>query len=269
MKTYSIVIFVLFYSFWASAQSISGVIKYRYKYTHNVETSDASVSNKFDLPAYLYFNTERSLFDHNKLDYQKDEAVIPKAKFDEYGQMYFMDKTKGQLYIREFIYAKPYITYEPIPVIAWQLKNEVKTISGYVCKKAEATFRGRKYTVWYTSAIPVSVGPWKLQGLPGAILEAKSEDGEVEFITESIRIPAYVQEKLSLTQLPDGKIVTYKEYLEAFEKERLALEEKSLNIVMNLFEEENKKGNIKTIPKKGEFKHSISKMFTIEKYEQK
>jgi GLPGLI family protein len=273
MKPYIIVIFALLSSLWVYAQELSGVIKYRFIYSQPVHIPDnvtvvGSQSTEFEVPAYLYFNSQKSLFNYDKLAYKNEEASTTyKRKRDEYGQMYFIDKTKNELYIREFVYAKPYITHESVPIISWQLKNEVKTISGYVCKKAETTFRGRKYTVWYTSAIPVSVGPWKLQGLPGAILQAESEDKEVKFTTESIRIPAYVENELNIKEIPDGKIVTYKEYLESFEKERKSQEETMKTMVLSFFEEQKQQGKATGAPKREEMKLSIGKMFTIEKYE--
>jgi GLPGLI family protein len=224
----------------------------------------------------LYFNTQKSLFDYDKLSYMRKEDSLEvnassgdrptKRKRDAYGQMYLIDKTIGMLYFREFIYRKPYISQEKIPVIPWQLKNEVKTISGYVCKKAEATFRGRKYIVWYTSAIPISIGPWKLQGLPGAILEAKSEDGEIEFIAESIRIPADVQKELSFTQLPDGKMVSYpEEYRKSLKYEYERSSEDIENLITTIIEIGKNEGKIPKDTKIG--KSKLFEMFTIEKYE--
>lgn len=62
---------------------------------------------------------------------------------------------------------------EPQPVFEWQMEDKIDTICGYPCFAAKTTFRGRNWIVWYTPEIPVSAGPWKLNGLPGLILRAQ------------------------------------------------------------------------------------------------
>ena len=47
---------------------------------------------------------------------------------------------------------------------------------------ATADFRGRRWTAWFATDIPVSDGPWKLGGLPGLILEAY-DDGQQHVFT--------------------------------------------------------------------------------------
>lgn len=54
--------------------------------------------------------------------------------------------------------------------------NERKTLIGYSCQKAVATFLGRKWTVWFIPDIPIQDGPWKLWGLPGLIIQAEDKD---------------------------------------------------------------------------------------------
>lgn len=86
----------------------------------------------------------------------------------------------GRVFIDAFTYK------EPIPAIDWQLTDSIKDICGYQCKKATCTFRGLKWTAWY-SDIPKSVGPWKLNGLPGLILEAMTENNDHHFTATIIR----------------------------------------------------------------------------------
>ena len=59
--------------------------------------------------------------------------------------------------------------------VAWTLNDDTLTVSSYLCQQATATWRGVEWRVWYTEEIPSSAGPWRLRGLPGMIVEAKSE----------------------------------------------------------------------------------------------
>lgn len=68
----------------------------------------------------------------------------------------------------------------------WTKLADTKTIGNYSCRKAMTNFRGRFYEVWYTKEIPFPYGPWKLAGLEGLILEARSTDGNYTFRFESI-----------------------------------------------------------------------------------
>lgn len=86
----------------------------------------------------------------------------------------------GQVSIDKFMY------HEEVPHIDWALSDSTKEICGYLCHQATATFRGRNWIAWYCD-IPKSVGPWKLNGLPGLILAAETEDKEHTFSAISVR----------------------------------------------------------------------------------
>lgn len=73
-------------------------------------------------------------------------------------------------------------------IISWELFNETKNITSFKCQKARGNFRGRTYTVWFTNDIPVSMGPWKLNGLPGLILEATDSLNQFQFFAEKIEL---------------------------------------------------------------------------------
>ena len=81
----------------------------------------------------------------------------------------------GQTTVREYIFPYDFEGSEPTPEIAWTLTDSTMTIGGYSCQQAMVTFRGVVWTVYYTEEIPSSAGPWRLHGLPGLIVEAKSE----------------------------------------------------------------------------------------------
>lgn len=65
---------------------------------------------------------------------------------------------------------------EPTPVQQWEIKSDTATLCGYRCQKAVCRFRGRDFTAWFTSQIPLRYGPWKLGGLPGLILKVTEKD---------------------------------------------------------------------------------------------
>lgn len=75
---------------------------------------------------------------------------------------------------------------EPWPAMSWKLSDEKKKICGYECQKATSHFRGRDFTAWFTTDIPVKGGPWKFGGLPGLILKVYDIDGLYTF--EAIKI---------------------------------------------------------------------------------
>ncbi len=71
---------------------------------------------------------------------------------------------------------------EPLPRFNWQITDEKEEVLGYSCRKATTSYGGREWTVFFTTEIPVSLGPWKLSGLPGLIL--KAEDGKKQYVFE-------------------------------------------------------------------------------------
>lgn len=75
----------------------------------------------------------------------------------------------------------PYLIEEPMPVINWKISADTASFGGMRCQKATTHFKGRDYTAWFAPELPFHAGPWKLNGLPGLILEAYDTNKEVVF----------------------------------------------------------------------------------------
>ena len=75
---------------------------------------------------------------------------------------------------------------EVIPVQLWKMHDETAYIDGYLTQKATCRFRGRNFTAWFATEIPINNGPWKFSGLPGLIL--KVYDDEKLFTFEAVKI---------------------------------------------------------------------------------
>jgi GLPGLI family protein len=100
----------------------------------------------------------------------------PQTTTDEYYQ-YLTDK---KLYTEKKI-INYYVTEEPIPVINWKISSDTMSFAGQRCQKATAHFKGRDYIAWFSPELPFRNGPWKLNGLPGLIVEAYDVKKQVVF----------------------------------------------------------------------------------------
>lgn len=104
---------------------------------------------------------------------------------------------------------------EPLPKMNWKLLNEGKKIGEYDCKKASVEFRGRTYYAWYTTEIPVSLGPWKFNGLPGLILEVDDLKEIYKWQAKTVSYNSNVSEKELLVKVqndPRFEDISFKDF---------------------------------------------------------
>ncbi len=80
----------------------------------------------------------------------------------------------------------PYLIEEAMPVIDWSISNDTASFAGLHCQKATCHFKGRDYTAWFCPDLPFHSGPWKLNGLPGLIVEAYDTNKDVVFKFDSM-----------------------------------------------------------------------------------
>lgn len=108
------------------------------------------------------------------------QAVLPT-------EVFLSGKDKQTTVVYRTIFGGPiYIYTEPTENIKWSITSDKKTILGYDCQKATATFRGRDYEAWFTMDIPSKYGPYKFIGLPGLILSL--QDSLKEYCWDCIGI---------------------------------------------------------------------------------
>lgn len=139
-------------------------------------------------------------------------VFVRKGKDKKRYQIY--KERKDSLYNIDFIDDKKIMVYEKFPKFDWQIQDETKKIDIYNCNKAIANFRGRNYIAWFTSEIPIHFGPWKFNGLPGAILQVYDESKSFAWTAKKIRqvetdIPLKIDDNLHLISLE--KFVTENE----------------------------------------------------------
>lgn len=82
---------------------------------------------------------------------------------------------------KENLMITKYRIEEPLPLIKWKISADTMSFGTLHCQKATGHFKGRDYTAWFCPDLPFHAGPWKLNGLPGLIVEAYDTNKEVVF----------------------------------------------------------------------------------------
>ncbi|WP_316753167.1 GLPGLI family protein [Pedobacter gandavensis] len=120
------------------------------------------------------------------------------------------------------------------PKLNWELVEGTDTVAGYTCQKALLKFRGRNYTAWFSTDIPVNEGPWKFSGLPGLILKIEDADQLFSFSLIGMTQPKSV---LPIV-LAKGDFLkcTRTEYTERRKKQGMGLQLNYTNGVMSIAE---------------------------------
>ena len=104
----------------------------------------------------------------------RDDPAKQRPASPGHGDYLYWNLVADTVSVYTRVFENKYLVEEEIPTMEWTIgEDSVQTILGYECHKATTKFRGREWNVWFTEEIPVSLGPWKLNGLPGIILQAE------------------------------------------------------------------------------------------------
>ena len=82
---------------------------------------------------------------------------------------------EGRMTVTDGLILQDYCYVDSLHTQTWTMGDSTREVLGYTCQQATTDFRGRRWTAWFATDIPVSDGPWKLGGLPGLILDAYDE----------------------------------------------------------------------------------------------
>ncbi len=226
----------------------SSIIKVEYLCNTNLVGA-----KKYDGLNTLYFNTYESIYIHNnyptktsikRVDSKNYKSnVIATVRPDDEGlPIYRNIQTDTMIWKTDYGKGVPRII-EPIEKIDWKILNQHKKLDRFECTKAVGKFYGREYEVWFTPDIPVSFGPYKLGGLPGLILQAKSKDNDIKYELRSIETTTNDIEKIQPPQ--KGDLINMEEFKNRKINSLLRVEAKYENVthndpIQNSFIEKNK-----------------------------
>lgn len=173
-----------------------------------------------------------------------DEEIKIITYKNDFHEVLYTDLENNLIFDELELFEKPVLVKEEITKIPWEIDYETtETILGYKCYKAEALFRGRYYIAWFTMEIPVKFGPWKLNGLPGLILEAYDKYNKVEFIVEQVQnFEAPIPFEYNLNdKKKELEIVELKYYADNIDKHI----RNKIDVLISKFPRESKVSNLK------------------------
>jgi len=205
-----------------------------------------------DHKCQLYINDEEALFvyknaislsdDPNSklmttmvyLDVFEGKSMLDYLKLAEGG---FRVYTKQDSFINlEVVDSTNYILKEKINIHDWEYLDSTKVILNETCFLAKKHHRGRTYFAWFNPSADkiLHKGPWKLQGLPGLVMEANSSDGCIKFVIDSATPQL---SEFSIERPSDGIEITFEEYWSYYMKYRKTEFDRAHNgIIITLME---------------------------------
>jgi GLPGLI family protein len=200
MKKLIFIIAVIAISNVAMAQNQDQVLaRVRYSFIHARDTTKKD--NPYTENMLLLIGKNESLYTsydriNREINQKKQEEEYIKARAG--GNPMIATKANSSPFkpvtlIDQYFYAKEnkwvtkdkvmvaYLIEEVAPKINWKVTKDTASFSGVKCQKAIAYFKGRNWIAWFAPSLPFQSGPWKLNGLPGLIIEAYDEKKEVQF----------------------------------------------------------------------------------------
>lgn len=110
---------------------------------------------------------------------------------------YYYFARENKLFTKERLISD-YLVEEDATKLNWKISKETANLSGVSCQKATTRFKGRNWSVWFAPDMPFQSGPWKLNGLPGLIIEAIDETQTVKFQFAGIEDVKSITDDLAL-----------------------------------------------------------------------
>lgn len=179
-------------SFSIIAQNISGIAVYKYKFNLGVATKDTLIGRLyFDNQGESYYiskNGRKAILTNISNDNQIKDKEIKPLIIKKDSSIVYRNIINKEYFYSKSSHVNTLILSDSLKDIKWNLLSENKKIGKFSCTLAKAKFAGRNYSVWFTTEIPVSAGPWKLYGLPGLIMEVYDDLGLIYYVLDSIEI---------------------------------------------------------------------------------
>lgn len=196
----------------AAQQPDTAQVLVHYKFSHVQDTTDRARPYTENMvlvigkKAAVYRSYDRQLQEaqfRKQMQEQMAASGGGNVRFNRHisgsGTEYYQFPNDHKMVRKESLFHNFLVTEALLP-IDWQVSGDTATFGGLHCQKATAHVKGRDYTAWFCPDLPLHVGPWKLNGLPGVIVEAYDAKQEVRFTFAGV-------EKAQIPDQPAGQAV--------------------------------------------------------------
>ncbi|MCB0531805.1 MAG: GLPGLI family protein [Lewinellaceae bacterium] len=210
-----------------SAQEMEGEIRYLlvHNWTKKMMTLDYLSQQQRDRMAYMWGNdsewkTYANLYFNSTESKYEDSEESAEHEDDGYSwrrDAYAIRRNfeKNTVFDIVTVLSKTYVIEDTLKAQDWKILNDMKEVAGHVCMNAfwEDTIKQQKITAWFALDMPAQLGPERLCGLPGIILEADINDGALLITADRIQLKKLTNE-LDKPKKVKGKHITEAEYRE-------------------------------------------------------
>lgn len=183
----------------ASAQTDTAQVLVHYKFTHVRDTANRDHPYTENMALYIGKTSSAYRSYDNVLEQAeaKKQMEIALANSPD-GRVNISSNRRGsateyyefpnerKLARKEPLVMDTYLIDGAMPVIDWKISSDTATFGGLHCQKAAGHFKGRDYTAWFCADLPLQVGPWKFNGLPGVIVQVYDAKKDVQFMFDGV-----------------------------------------------------------------------------------
>ncbi len=190
------------------------------------ESMKSMIPQSQSLQKELLFKNNTSLYQTKKgeslddLNIESDDGAfqIKIMMDDDVEDILYKNLSNKTITHQRGMMGKAFLVKDELPNHIWKITNEKVKYIGYECQKAVMETDKDFVVAWFTSQIPVQIGPGNYHGLPGAILMLSINDGERDIKASNIELASIDDKEIKAPK--DGKKVNEKE----FEKIRIEKE---------------------------------------------
>lgn len=141
--------------------------------------------------------------------------------------IYYKDLNQNDFHAKVYFNDSEYFINGEIPKQTWVLSEEYTDILGYRCQKAMLEeYRGWEITAYFTTDIPVSIGPKDYGGLPGVIL--RIEKGAELLTAVDVELRNENTELENKMDSKDSYLYSWPQFME-LEKKAVEFRKQSMN----------------------------------------